>query len=48
MVTGDKHLEARAGELPTVADGAGTRALAMALAAGCAAVAWWVSSLGHP
>lgn len=48
MVTGDKHLEARAGELPTVADGAGTWALAMALAAGCAAVAWWVSSLGYP
>ncbi len=43
MVQGDKQLPEA---VPPSQDSLGTRALAVALAGACAALAWWVSSLG--
>lgn len=43
MVQGDKQLP---DAVPPSRDSLGTRALAVALAGACAALAWWVSSLG--
>ena len=40
MITGDKLLP---GDVPASADGATSRLLALALAAGCAAAAWWIA-----